>query len=136
MTVIVATIGLGFAKVTFFLMYYKIFWPKSSLRYPIYIGGIATALFYTANTICLIVFIFPRPGDTHYKQQQGSASGNVDRFSVASSAVGAAIDLYILVLPIGAVTQLQLATKRKIGIVVIFMSGFLYVSAFTTQVTY
>lgn len=134
--VIVATLGLGFAKVTFFLMYYQLFRPKSSLRYPIYIGGIATAVFYTVYTILMFVFLSPRPGETLFTHWQNPISQEVNRFSVPLSAAGAAIDLYILVLPIAAVIQLQLATKHKIGLVVIFMSGSLYVSGLTTQVTY
>lgn len=134
---ILGTPALGFAKVTFFLMYYQLFRPKSSLRYLIYIGGITSAVFHIANTISMLVFMIPRPGETVFTHRKNPTYRNVLRFSVPLSAVGAGIDLYILVLPIFAVIQLQLATKHKIGIVLIFMTGSLYVSGLLTiQVIY
>lgn len=41
--------------------------------------------------------------------------------------MGVAIDIYILVLPIVAVNKLQMPTRRKVGIMLIFMTGLLYV---------
>lgn len=45
--------------------------------------------------------------------------------NIPTSAFGVVIDLFILVLPIIAVLQLQLPTRRKIGVIVIFMTGLL-----------
>ena len=45
--------------------------------------------------------------------------------SVPQSIVGLVIDLAILILPIVAVTQLQLPRRRKIGVILIFMTGLL-----------
>ncbi|MCJ1422452.1 hypothetical protein MMC29_000332 [Sticta canariensis] len=66
-------------------------------------------------TISMFVFLSPRSGETLFTHQQNPTYRNVHRFSVPISAANAAIDLYILVLPIAAVIQLQLATKHKIG---------------------
>lgn len=108
-------------------MYYRLFRPNRTIRYLIFIGGIATAVFYTGSTIAQFVFMTPRPGETFVSHFRSSIQRKILYFSVPHSAVGACIDLYILVLPIVAVLQLKLATKSKIGIVLIFMTGSLYV---------
>lgn len=133
---VLAAPALGFAKITFFLMYYQIFRPKITLRYLIYIGGIATAIFYTGSTIAQFIFMTPRPGETFLTHFLSPFQLKINYFSVPHSAVGAGIDLYILVLPIVAVVQLQLATKQKIGIVIICMTGSLYVSGLAAQMMY
>lgn len=109
-------------------MYNQLFWSNTILRYLVCIGGFATAFFYTGPTIAYFVFMTPQPGETFIAHHGTPLERRVFRFSVPNSAVGAAIDLYILVLPIAAVLQLKLATKRKIGVVMIFMTGSLYVS--------
>ena len=44
------------------------------------------------------------------------------------SAVGFAIDLYILILPIGGLWGLRLTTGRKVRVILVFMTGALYVA--------
>lgn len=109
-------------------MYYQLFWSKIILRYLIYIGGFATALFYIGSTIAYFIVMTPQLGETLISHSGTPLMRRVLRFSIPDSAVGAAIDLHILVLPISAVLQLKLATKRKVGVVLIFLTGSLYVS--------
>jgi hypothetical protein len=45
--------------------------------------------------------------------------------SVPQSAVGLVIDLFILILPVIAVSRLQLPTRRKVGAMLVFMPGLL-----------
>lgn len=45
--------------------------------------------------------------------------------SLPLAAVGLAIDLVLLVMPLGAVMGMQLPIKRKIGVLSIFMFGIL-----------
>lgn len=126
---VLAAPALGLAKITFFFMYYQLFRPKITLRYLIYIGGLATVVFYTGSTIVQFIFMTPQRGETFVSHYQTPLQRKIFHFSVPHSAVGAGIDLYILVLPIAAVLQLKLATKRKVGIVLIFMAGSLAVMA-------
>ena len=48
---------------------------------------------------------------------------DVLKMLVPLSAVGAAIDFYILLLPIVAVMRLQIARKRRIGLCLVFGTG-------------
>lgn len=117
-------------------MYYQLFRPKITLRYLIYVGGIATAMFYIGSTIAQFVFMTPRAGETFLTHWQTPFQHKIYHFSVPHSVVGAGIDLYILVLPIAAVLQLQLAIKQKIGIVLIYLAGSLYVFWLIIQIIY
>lgn len=67
----------------------------------------------------------PKHGQTWLS---AALSGNyllVQHISVAFSVVGLGIDIYLLVLPIGAVLRLQIPLQRKIGISLIFLTGLL-----------
>lgn len=136
MTTILPVPALAFAKITFFLLYYQIFRPKATLRYLIYIGGIATAVYYTGATIVALVLMTLQPGETFATHWLNPLRKDILHLSVPNAAIGAGIDLYILVIPIAAVFQLQLRTKQRIGIVIISMTGSLYVSGLTTQMMY
>lgn len=108
------------AKLTFFLLYFQIFWPSTWLRKHIYMGAGLTTAFYLSVGIAQFVLGAPVPSlspssENWYHQ--------ATVLSIIMSAVGFAIDLYILILPIGGVWQLHLTTRRKVGVMLIFMTG-------------
>ena len=116
--------SLLFTKLTFFLLYYEVFRPLRWLRISVYIGATLTCAFYGATFITQAVIIVPKPGETWL--EHSLAPDNRDNvLSVPLAAVGLAIDIVLLVMPIVAVTGLQLRTKRKIGVIFIFMFGIL-----------
>ena len=45
------------------------------------------------------------------------------RFSIPIGVIGMIIDLYLIILPIRAVTTLQMRTSKKIGLIIIFLTG-------------
>lgn len=47
------------------------------------------------------------------------------RFALAQSIFGTISDIYLLIIPIQSIFQLQMRMRRKIGISVIFMIGIL-----------
>ena len=82
-------------------------------------------MFYIAMTVAAFAFTTPRRGETwseHFlsKEQRRSIA-----MPVPLSSFGLVIDLAILFLPVVAVMQLQLPTRRKIGLVCVFMTGLL-----------
>lgn len=68
----------------------------------------------------------PRKGETFASVAASPREFKVLVLSVPIAAVGLGIDLYLLVLPITAVMGLQLPTRRKIEIVLIFLTGIAY----------
>ncbi len=47
------------------------------------------------------------------------------KVTVANGSVNTLVDLYILILPMAKVSQLQLSARRKLGVIAIFMIGLL-----------
>lgn len=111
-----------FIKITFFIAYRQIFGPLRWMRIGALLGAIITTLFYIIITVCYFVFGTPRRGATWVS---ASREKFIIHFSVPQSAVGLVIDLYILILPIVAVSKLQMGTRRKVGVILIFTTGLL-----------
>lgn len=116
-----------FLKLTFFLMYLHIFRPMRWLRICGYIGALFTTICYGCLTIMAFIFSTPGRGETWFSHQLTPYERHALAMSVPQAVADLAIDLVILILPIIAVTQLQLPTRRKIGVILIFMTGSLYV---------
>lgn len=115
-----------FVKVTFFLLYLQLFGPMRWLRICAYIGAVFTVIFYFGMAVAQLIFSTPRHGETWLSHQDTHNENLAIAMSVPQSAVGLAIDLYILILPIIAVSQLQLPIRKKVGVMLIFMTGLLY----------
>lgn len=107
-------------------MYLQLFRPMVWLRVCVYVGALVTTLFYVAATIVQLYFSTPRLGQTFLAFSQSPTELRSLVLSVPISAIGLAIDIYLLILPITAVMQLQLPTRRKIGVIMIFLTGLAY----------
>ncbi|MCJ1427686.1 hypothetical protein MMC29_005591 [Sticta canariensis] len=110
-------------KITFFLLYLQLFKPIKALRFCIYAGMIFTFGFYASATVAQFYFETPRHGETFVSHKLGPLAKKSLNLSIPLSAVGVVIDFYILILPIVAVSRLQLAKKRKIGLCFVFGTG-------------
>lgn len=115
--------SLLFTKVTFFLFYFQVFRPLRWLRVSVYIGATLTCAFYGAATITQIVFEAPSPGETWLEVALSKRSTKPNILSIPLAAVGLGIDIVLLILPLVAVASLHLQTRRKIGVMFIFMFG-------------
>lgn len=107
-------------------MYLYIFGPLRWLRLCAYVGAAITTAFYTGMTVASFVIASPRPGETWAEHLYGKEIRKSIDLPIPTSSFGVVIDLVILVLPITAVMQLQLPTRRKIGVILVFMTGSLY----------
>ena len=128
---ILTEIALLFAKITFFFMYLEIFNPMRWMRISSWAGVAVTSAFYLAVLIANLIFSTPRSGQSWAEaafNEQGTLA-----LSIPQAVIGLTIDLYILILPIIAVSKLHLPTQRKIGVIAIFMSGLLYAIASTSS---
>ena len=96
-------------KLSLLLLYLRVFAPNKVTRYLIYFGIIFCFLAYTA---LMFLDIFT---DVVVSITSNKALGAVNLFS----------DIYILCVPIAAVSKLQLSIKKTLGIVFIFMTGFM-----------
>lgn len=95
------------------------------MRISALVGIILTTLFYTSMFVCIVTVATPHKGETWLSHESDPIYRFDIKFSVPQSAVGLAIDIYILVLPIAAVSKLQMAVRRKFAIVTVFATGLL-----------
>ncbi|KAI9691510.1 MAG: hypothetical protein M1822_007581 [Bathelium mastoideum] len=115
--------GLGFIKLSFFLLFMHLFAPFKDLRAAIWIGGTITVVFYTLIVILTFVFDTPRSGETFAEHTATKLATKQTQMSVPLAAISVFLDFYILILPFVGVWKLQLSTERKLGVAIIFMTG-------------
>ena len=112
-----------FLKNTFFIMYLYIFGPLRWLRICAYTGAAITTAFYISVSVASFIIITPRHGETWVEHLLSKEETRSKILPVPISSFGVVIDLVILILPIIAVAQLQLPTRRKIALIAVFMTG-------------
>ncbi|KAL2038596.1 hypothetical protein N7G274_008644 [Stereocaulon virgatum] len=112
-----------FTKITFFIMYLDIFHLMRWLKISAYIGGFVRVLFYGSMTVFYFVLSTPGRHETWFEKLQGRGQHYILAFNIPQSCGGPVIDLYILVLPILGVIRLQMPIRRKVGVILIFMSA-------------
>lgn len=122
-----------FTKLTFFFMYLQFFRPLKWLRICVYLGAMVTTMFYVVTEIFWIVLMTLQKGQTFTTVVASPREAKVLVLSVPLASVGLGIDVYLLVLPITAVMQLQMSIPRKIGVVLIFLTGTAQVQSPTTD---
>lgn len=113
-------------KLTFFLLYLQIFRHNTTLKVGIYAGAIIDVTSYIGAEIAQLILATPRHG-TAWKEYflipRVKKTGVV---GIISAAFGLGLDFYILILPIKGVIELQMPTRRKISVCLIFMTGILF----------
>lgn len=114
-----------FAKTSLFLLYYRVFALKQLMRTMI-IGGVTFAfvLYIVVMVSVMGTLCTPRVGRAWDFAVLLSCRKAL-LFSVVQAVSNLALDLFILVLPIPAIVQLQLPMNKKIGVFAIFMTGLL-----------
>jgi hypothetical protein len=121
-----------FAKEAIFLMYFEVFQVKPWMRVAIILGMVFTGLAYLPGVILDTIFCAARPGETWDPLAGAKIKGRCGAmiyWGIVQGACAIVIDVYIFVLPIHPIIQLQLGLKRKIQILAVFMMAFLYVES-------
>lgn len=122
-TTVFVTPALGFVKLTFLIQYYQLFWPLRWVRLACWIGGGASMLFYLAISITMFVLCSPWPGQNFTESLLSKHFVSATSISIPTGAIGAAVDIFLLVLPVRAVLTLHLPNSTKIGLIFVFMTG-------------
>ena len=101
-------------KLSLLWLYHRIFHPIKVTRYLIYAG-----MTFCTGAYISIMFV--------------NVFATINTLIVANKTLGVVnfvSDVYILFVPLTAVAKLQLSTKRKIGIIMVFMTGIVYVQCY------
>ncbi|PVI00772.1 hypothetical protein DM02DRAFT_707333 [Periconia macrospinosa] len=107
-----------FLKTSFFVQYLSLFEQLRWATVCSWIGLVLTALAYSVQTILVFALPTPKKGD-----QWAARIDNIMGLSIPQSTIGLAVDLYILYIPIMSVYGLNLSWKRRIGVMLVFLSG-------------
>ena len=106
---IVAQPTFFFTRMTLLLLYFRLFSVKHDMKHFILAGMVFCFVSYTA---LMFAYIFLDP------VQEIIVNDTVGALNFAS-------DIYIICLPITAVSRLQLPTRKWVGIMLIFLTGLL-----------
>ncbi|KAI0885804.1 uncharacterized protein GGS22DRAFT_162053 [Annulohypoxylon maeteangense] len=115
-------------KVAFLVFYLRLFSPVTHVRYMIWAGIAIVVTFCVAFVIIDIVACAPWPSE-HGNWLAPSLIDRCNDIAVDLVTAGAyfsvIFDFYILFIPLHQVPKLGLSRKRKIGVSLIFLTGFL-----------
>ena len=93
------------------------------MRVAIWFGAILSTVFYTLIVVLAFIFTTPRPHESFATHLVSKLEQDEIRQAIPQAAISVVIDVYILVLPIYGVWQLQLSKERKIGVSLVFLTG-------------
>lgn len=108
-----------FTKLCLFILYYRLFSPSAIMRYLIYFGVAFNSIFYIIYTF---FYIFYCPNTS---KKAATCASDLKVFGLVTTAINIPDDFYILLIPMSAITTLQLPRSRKFGLLAIFFTGFL-----------
>ncbi|KAG9235488.1 hypothetical protein BJ875DRAFT_483215 [Amylocarpus encephaloides] len=116
-TVLILSLSHLAAKLTLFVMYFEFFRPFRWMRICVWVGIAITTTFYVISAIGFVYLCIPKHGNTWQTQALTHDSDLEQQYYVPHRAVGVVIDLYLLVLPMKAVMDLQLPRKKKLRVI-------------------
>lgn len=105
------------AKLSLCLLFFRIFAPNVTLRWLIYFAIAYNFLIHVGGTLVGIFICLPTKFWT--------CSNKVTTLDIAISGMNIFSDFYLLFLPVYGVSSLKMPVARKIGIIAVFLTGFL-----------
>ena len=88
-----------------------------------WIGATISVIFYVAVTITAFALTSPWPGESFFEEILSWHTHEFVQFSIPTGVIGILIDLYLLILPLPAVLNIQMSTAKKLGVLIVFMTG-------------
>ncbi|KAJ8059425.1 hypothetical protein OCU04_012369 [Sclerotinia nivalis] len=129
-------LSLGFIKITIFLTYIELFSRNRWIRISCWVGAALTGAFYLAIMIASVIFSFPHSGETYVTHLFSADSNRAIELSIPTAAVGMAIDIYLFIVPLVAVSGLKMKRRKKIGVASLFATGIVAVIASIISLIY
>lgn len=115
---------ISFAKASLFMLYYQLFKLRKSIRYAVIFGITFSILMSLITMILSIIFCSPKMGHP-WDLALGVKCLRTELSAFILGITNLILDIYMLILPIPVILHLQLSAKKKVGILAIFMVGFL-----------
>ena len=104
-------------------LYLQIFGPMRWLRWSCYNGITIMTLFYASYWIVQVYVSTPEHGQSWLEDFKLSRYSVFSKLAVPLGSVNLVFDVYIFILPIAAVSRLQMSLRRKLEVSAMFLSG-------------
>ncbi|KAF7947621.1 hypothetical protein EAE96_008703 [Botrytis aclada] len=114
---------LGCMKLSIFITYLEIFQGLRWMQICVYIGATFSTAFYLALTIVQFYAATPVGGGRFAKMIFMPRFAILKRITFPVTGIALAIDIYLFILPLVAVSNLRIPTKRKIWVMIGFGVG-------------
>ena len=137
---VLASASTCFIRFSLFFFYLRLFKPHDVTRWLVYGGMLASGIFYTAAIITPCVLYIPPPGWPNtldgWLLRSAIMNNAALGLALAQSVFGTISDIYLLIIPIQSVFQLQLPMRRKLGVGSIFMIGIMWAMSLFSSRSY
>jgi hypothetical protein len=117
-------------KLSVYSLIFHAFRPLAYIRRLIYAGLLVTGIYTVGCAIANGIVCGPQGGQDRASYIAGMAgtkcgnpTGTIQLLSVTSGGVNLLQDLFLLLLPLPAISKLNLPTRRKTGVFLIFLTG-------------
>lgn len=115
-------------KLTLLLLYRRLFKIHRLASIMIWGGVAVSSVFYLVSVILILDHCVPEGGQTWLSMAYtGSCTPVQNGLSEASGIFGLVSDLYILAIPVWLISRLNSPTKRKVGVMAVFLTGLMSV---------
>ncbi|KAJ8067642.1 hypothetical protein OCU04_003250 [Sclerotinia nivalis] len=136
LTYIMSPTAIGFVKLTLFITYVEIFFTEPWVKIACTIGAIISSAFYTIHLILALAWGIPHNGTPWRHQIFSNSSFRMQSLSLPRGVVSLIIDVYLIIVPLIAVSKLHLTPKKKAGVALIFATGFIAIIGSILSVIY
>ena len=123
-SVIFTALGFFFSKLSILLLLFRLFNVTKTFRYAIYAGIVWVSVVALVTIFVTCGLCAPRLGESFSSITAANRCSHSDVWAVVAGVLYVMLDFYILCLPIPMVWRLQMGPKRKLGVLAIFMTGF------------
>lgn len=124
---LVCALSIFLSKLSILLLLYRLFAVDKKFRYCVYIGILWVSLILIATVVVVLVLCVPRSGEAFSSLQVVERCTHQDIWAVIQGPLNVLLDFYILYIPIPILWKLKLGQRKKIGVIAIFMTGFMCV---------
>ena len=88
-----------------------------------WIGATVSVVFYVAVTIIAFALNSPWPGESFLEAVLSWQYHEFTQFAIPTGVMGMVVDWYLLILPIPTVLDMQMSVTKKLGVLIVFMTG-------------
>ena len=121
---IFAALSLLFSKASILLLLFRLFAPTRWFRHMIYLGIAWATLISVISIIVASVLCAPRHGEGFADLTVAERCVHETTWAVVQGASDVVLDFFIIYLPIPMLWKLNMELQRKIGVMAIFLTGF------------